>query len=106
MDKGSGLNVRWVSSLDENNKKLEEDMRERVRDISLKENVKDGWMEMDQMCVLGERILSLIMDGYDGYAAEEKALVDAWSKIIMLNVSILMWMIWQNKIPTRDNLIK
>ncbi|CAJ2631455.1 unnamed protein product [Trifolium pratense] len=35
-----------------------------------------------------------------------KVFATAWSNYVPLKTSALVWRIWKNKIPTRDNLIK
>ncbi|XP_058761871.1 uncharacterized protein LOC131635274 [Vicia villosa] len=35
-----------------------------------------------------------------------KELMDVWNKLVPHKVSVLIWRIWQNKIPSRENLVK
>ncbi|CAI8586614.1 unnamed protein product [Vicia faba] len=49
---------------------------------------------------------AVVLDGAPGRDNEDKELAVVWSKIVPLKVSVLVWRLWQNKILTRDNLIK
>ncbi|CAI8606443.1 unnamed protein product [Vicia faba] len=48
----------------------------------------------------------MIMDGLGSNCTEDKELVSTWSKLVPLKVSVLAWRLWQNRIPTKDSLIK
>ncbi|CAI8612012.1 unnamed protein product [Vicia faba] len=46
------------------------------------------------------------MEGFVAQVGEDRDLAVAWSSLIPSKVSVLAWRVWQNKIPTRDNLVK
>jgi len=102
---GSDWYNRWRGNLVEEDRRLVEEIRARAQRVVLKDNVRDRWV-WDRSVYSVKVAYSSLINGLANGDSEDKAFVAAWSKLVPLKVSVLVWRIWQNKIPTRDNLIK
>ncbi|CAI8604845.1 unnamed protein product [Vicia faba] len=73
--------------------------------VVLKDNVRDKWSWLKDGYHVKEAY-SMIMKGVSNEGEEDRKLTVAWNNLVPLKVLVLVWRIWRNKIPTRDNLVK
>ncbi|XP_058783462.1 uncharacterized protein LOC131658147 [Vicia villosa] len=78
---------------------------EKIQRVSLRVDTKDSW-RWHKSVYTTKDAYSLIMEGLVTHVGDDKELVAVWSKLIPPKVSVLAWRVWQNRIPTRDNLVK
>ncbi|XP_058750551.1 uncharacterized protein LOC131623554 [Vicia villosa] len=81
------------------------ELLEKIQRVSLRANIKDSW-RWHKNVYTSKDAYSLIMEGLFTLVGEDKELAAVWSNLIPLKVSVLAWRVWQNRIPTRDNLVK
>jgi hypothetical protein len=95
--------VRWRRGLTEEEKMLELEIIEKVQGVRCKEDEEDKWDWSRNGYSVKEAYSSII----EGYVAEDSSeLADVWNDLIPLKVSVLVWRLMQNRIPTKDNLVK
>jgi len=76
---------------------------EKVQGVRCKEDEEDKWDWSRNGYSIKEAYSSII----EGYVVEDSSeLTDVWNDLIPLKVSALVWRIMQNRIPTKDNLVK
>ncbi|XP_058765343.1 uncharacterized protein LOC131638811 [Vicia villosa] len=95
----------WAANLNEENYRLKKKIVGNFRGLTLKENVEDWWIWAKKTYSVKDAYTE-IMEGYHLLNIEDQGLVAVWNKIVPLKVLVLVWRMWQNKIPTRDDLIK
>lgn len=88
------LRIRWKRSLSE------EELSEKVQRLTLREEVEDKW-EWSRNSYSVKEAYASIVDGVS--IIVEGELANVWSHLIPLKVSVLMWRMLQNRIPTKDN---
>ncbi|CAI8595350.1 unnamed protein product [Vicia faba] len=93
------------SEFDTKEERLEEELNDLVQRVKLRGNVKDRWMWAKGGHPVNEAY-SYIIEGILNCIGSERDLAIAWNKFIPLKVFVLVWRIWKNRIPTRDNLSK
>lgn len=88
------LRIRWKRSLSE------EELSEKVQRLTLREEVEDKWEWSRNSYSVKDAYTSIV----DGVSINvENELANVWSHLIPLKVSVLMWRMLQNRIPTKDN---
>lgn len=94
---------RWRRWLLESEEQAKMKMTKKIQRINLNENEKDTWTWLEKTYSVREACDMLLTE----YMSKESSdLKVAWNDLIPLKASILVWIIFQNKIPTKDNLIK
>ncbi|CAI8593264.1 unnamed protein product [Vicia faba] len=94
----------WEGSLDVDEVRKEEELKVRIQLFSLRDNVRDSWVWHKSVCSVKEAY-SVIIEDITNVRIEDRKLVVVWNNLIPLKVSTLVWRIWKNRIPLRDNLV-
>ncbi|XP_058782282.1 uncharacterized protein LOC131656637 [Vicia villosa] len=97
-------NGSWEVSLDTEEARKEEELKDKIQSFSLRDNVRDRWKWFKNDYSVKEAYCA-IMKEITNVRIEDRELAAAWSKLVPLKVSTLVWRIWQNRIPSRDNLV-
>ncbi|XP_058762970.1 uncharacterized protein LOC131636380 [Vicia villosa] len=102
---GSVWNGKWDSLLEGKNVRYEEEIRDKVQGISLRDGTKDKWRWHKNVYSVKEAY-SVIMERRVTQIVVNRELAVVWNRLVPHKVSVLIWRIWQNKIPSRENLVK
>jgi hypothetical protein len=95
--------LRWRRALSEREKQLEMEIIEKIQRVPLKENEQDMWIWSRNSYSVKEAYKVLLAE----YGTEDsRDLLVAWNELVPLKVAVLVWRLLQNKVPTKDNLVK
>lgn len=90
----------WVGTcednLDEEEVRREEELKVRIQITFMKENVKDKWSWSNNVYLIKD-VYSCIMNGVINVTDKDGELAEAWSNLVSLKVSTLVWKIWLKK---------
>lgn len=83
----------------------EEEIRELVSRTKLSVNVMDRW-KWSTLEYTVKEAYKVIIEGMALGEGQRNAYDTAWNRLVPLKVSVFVWRLLQNKLPTRDSLIK
>ncbi|KAK2408980.1 hypothetical protein QL285_044442 [Trifolium repens] len=95
--------LSWSTVLSEGEKQLELEIIEKIQRVLLKENEQDMWIWSKNSYSVKEAY-KLLLAEYETEDSRDQLI--AWNELVPLKVSVLVWKLLQNKIPTKDNLVK
>ena len=96
-------NFNWNRNLSQEKSTLEEELKKKLQSIIINTEKVDTWTWGTGIYNVKEPYIIIMENSVD---VERLRLVEVWNKFILLKVAIQVWRLFQNRIPSKDNLHK